>query len=104
MESDFVTVARMDDLPGVGGVELSVEGRTLAIFKTESGVFATESMCPHRGGRLFAGWVEQGKVYCPMHGWDFDLRTGACGSHPEQPIKCFETRVIEGNLQVRLAR
>jgi nitrite reductase/ring-hydroxylating ferredoxin subunit len=32
--------------------------------------------CPHAGGDLAHGWVEDGKVYCPQHGYGFDAVSG----------------------------
>ncbi|ALG89323.1 MULTISPECIES: aromatic ring-hydroxylating dioxygenase subunit alpha [Actibacterium] len=45
--------------------------------------------CPHRAARLSQGWVENGQLVCPYHGWAFD-GTGACTripqNDPERPI------------------
>ncbi|OJV93951.1 MAG: hypothetical protein BGO47_00510 [Microbacterium sp. 67-17] len=38
--------------------------------------------CPHRGSRLSQGWVENGDIVCPYHGWSFDA-TGACTRIPQ---------------------
>jgi len=32
--------------------------------------------CPHQGGDLKQGWIEDGKIVCPRHRWKFDLNTG----------------------------
>ncbi len=50
--------------------------RNVAVFRTRAGVFATDAMCPHRGGRLADGLVGDGKVICPLHGYKFALATG----------------------------
>lgn len=38
--------------------------------------------CPHRGARLSQGWLENGDLVCPYHGWSFDP-TGACTRIPQ---------------------
>lgn len=38
--------------------------------------------CPHRGARLSQGWLENGDLVCPYHGWSFDA-TGACTRIPQ---------------------
>jgi nitrite reductase (NADH) small subunit len=96
----FTTVAHLVDLPPTGGLQVTVQGRRIAIFKTEAGIFATDAECPHRGGPLSAGWVENGKVYCPLHGWEFDLRTGVCRANSERPITCFPIRISGDEVQV----
>jgi nitrite reductase/ring-hydroxylating ferredoxin subunit len=41
--------------------------------------FAVESICPHSGGPLYQGDIEDGPVIiCPYHEYRFDLRTGRC--------------------------
>ena len=50
--------------------------REVAVFRTRTGVFATDAMCPHRTGRLADGLVGDGKVICPLHGYKFALETG----------------------------
>jgi 3-phenylpropionate/trans-cinnamate dioxygenase ferredoxin subunit len=39
-------------------------------------VFALEDACNHAGASLAEGDVVAGRVRCPMHGYEFDLRTG----------------------------
>jgi phenylpropionate dioxygenase-like ring-hydroxylating dioxygenase large terminal subunit len=45
--------------------------------------------CPHRAGRLSQGWVADGCLVCPYHGWHFD-DAGACrvipANDPSVPI------------------
>jgi len=52
-------------------------------------VHAAIDECPHRAGRLSQGWIEEGALVCPYHGWKFDS-TGACidipQKDPELPI------------------
>jgi nitrite reductase (NADH) small subunit len=49
----------------------------MAIFHLRSGeVFATQAVCPHRGGPLADGLVGAGTVICPLHSWKFDLKSG----------------------------
>lgn len=62
--------------PGEGRI-FRVHDIDVAIFRTRDGkVFATQSLCPHRGGPLADGLVGAGKVVCPLHGYMFDLATG----------------------------
>ncbi len=52
-------------------------------------VHAAIDECPHRGARLSQGWVRDGCLTCPYHGWRFD-GSGACveipANDPELPI------------------
>jgi phenylpropionate dioxygenase-like ring-hydroxylating dioxygenase large terminal subunit len=52
-------------------------------------VRAAADECPHRSARLSQGWVEDGCLVCPYHGWRFDS-SGACveipSAEPDLPI------------------
>ncbi|MEM9065654.1 MAG: thiamine pyrophosphate-binding protein [Planctomycetota bacterium] len=37
---------------------------------------ALDNVCPHQGGPLGEGTIENGCLRCPWHGWDFDPITG----------------------------
>ena len=65
-----------DELP-VGRVKSVACGlTTVCLTHTESGYAALDNRCPHQGGPLGEGSIENGKLRCPWHGWDFDPCTG----------------------------
>jgi thiamine pyrophosphate-dependent acetolactate synthase large subunit-like protein/nitrite reductase/ring-hydroxylating ferredoxin subunit len=65
------------DLPGEGRVRsVVVDGRSVALSRCEGVVGALENRCPHQGGPLGEGSIEQGWLRCPWHGYDFRPITG----------------------------
>ena len=53
------------------------EGRQIAIFRTDDGLFACNNRCPHEGYPLAEGTVSDGcTLTCNWHNWKFDLRNG----------------------------
>ena len=66
----------LDRIPLGEGRTFNLGGREVAVFRTRTGVFATNAMCPHKTGRLADGLVGDGKVICPLHGFKFALATG----------------------------
>lgn len=54
-------------------------------FRDESGVAAFRDLCIHRGAALSLGWVRDGRLVCPYHGWQYD-RAGACVRIPSRPV------------------
>jgi nitrite reductase/ring-hydroxylating ferredoxin subunit len=99
---EFRTVARLDELPDLGGKEVVVDGVHICLFKHGGQVFATAAECPHKGAPMACGWVENGTVSCALHGWQFDLKTGACKNIPGQDIKTFPVNVSGGNIQLNI--
>lgn len=100
--SEFITVARVADLHAERALPVKIEGREIALFFLDGSVFALDARCPHRGGPLGEAMLENGKAYCPMHGWEFDVRTGACHDNPERPARCYAVQVIGDQVQIKL--
>jgi phenylpropionate dioxygenase-like ring-hydroxylating dioxygenase large terminal subunit len=64
-------------------LRVRVLGDDYVLWRGRSGVVgAALDECPHRGSRLSQGWVENGDIVCPYHGWSFDV-SGACTRIPQ---------------------
>jgi nitrite reductase/ring-hydroxylating ferredoxin subunit len=88
MEASSVRVKAMPVAavtPGKG-VLASVNARDVAVFRRGEELLAIGNDCPHQGGSLCDGWVEGDIVVCPLHGWEFDMRTGACMTVPGESV------------------
>jgi len=100
---EFVEIARTSELP-VGRVKaFVVDGRTVAVYHTTSGFYATDNTCPHRGGPLAEGDLLGDEITCPWHLWGFDVATGACPGNPEISVATHDVRVEDDRLMVRLS-
>jgi nitrite reductase/ring-hydroxylating ferredoxin subunit len=53
-----------------------VNGHTLALFTTETGLYAIDNRCPHMGFPLDKGTVRAGILTCHWHHARFDLASG----------------------------
>ncbi|MDJ0663632.1 MAG: thiamine pyrophosphate-binding protein [Acidimicrobiia bacterium] len=49
---------------------------TLCMTRHEGSYGALDNRCPHQGGPLGEGSIENGLLRCPWHGWDYDPLTG----------------------------
>lgn len=56
----------------------------VVVFRTETGVSAFNDLCIHRGAALSLGWVQDGRITCAYHGWQYD-RDGSCVNIPSLP-------------------
>lgn len=73
----MIAVCKTADVPPGEGRAITVAGRRIAVFHAESGWFALDNACPHRGGPLADGLLADSCVTCPLHERRFDLATGA---------------------------
>lgn len=73
-----VNLGSIDRIPPGEGRQLVVGNRALAVFRVRGGgVFATQATCPHRAGPLAEGLLGGTTLVCPLHGYRFDVATGA---------------------------
>ena len=85
-----------------GVVELVVaDGLDVALFRRGDEIFAIGNECAHKGGNLCDGRVEGDIVTCPLHGWEFDLRSGACMTIPGESVPRFEVTVEDGAIYLQ---
>jgi nitrite reductase/ring-hydroxylating ferredoxin subunit len=82
-----------------------VAGRHLLLLQHEGKPHLVDNICPHAGYPLQDGLVIDGKLRCPMHGYLFELGSGACMMSSEGPcngIQVYEVTVIGDDLGVML--
>ncbi len=83
--SQLLRICNKGELPQAGEAkEFSAGSRTLCIANVDGVIRALDNECPHRGGPLAEGVIEEGKVVCPWHAWAFDRVTGATDSSQER--------------------
>ena len=98
----FVNVADLASLSPGQCRTVEVRGKRYALCNVEGSIYAVDDACPHRGGPLGAGVLEGHEVFCPLHGWPFDVRTGHCSVAPERPVRTHATRVQDGAIWMEL--
>ncbi len=102
MTAQFIEVARTSDLPVGRAKAVSAGGRTIALYHTAAGFFATSNTCPHRGGPLGEGDLMGNEIVCPWHLWGFDVATGVCTGDAGICVPAYEVRVEDDRVLVRI--
>lgn len=69
-------VAKISELKEGQGKLVTINNKEIALFKVNNEVLAIDNNCLHMGGSLSEGEIEGQKVTCPLHGWQFDLKSG----------------------------
>lgn len=68
----------LDEIPVGEGRTVVCGGEQVAVFRLRDGsVRALGARCPHLGGPLADGLLDDQVVVCPLHGRAYDLLTGA---------------------------
>ena len=59
-----------DDLAVGEAKAVVVGGRAVCLARTADGLGALDNRCPHQGGPLGEGTIEDGWLICPWHGYE----------------------------------
>jgi nitrite reductase (NADH) small subunit len=90
----FIPVARLGDLDERGRAVVRVGGESVALVRVDGRLHALQDACPHRGGPLSEGDLSGCLLYCPLHAWAFDVRTGSSPTHPGARVRIYAVRII----------
>src|SRR5437867_10345036 len=99
----LIKVAQTTDLPPGKAAAFDVEGLRIAVFNVGGSFYAIDDTCTHSGGPLCEGEVSDGKVTCPWHGADFDLKTGNALAPPAfENVRSYKVVVAGNEVQVEV--
>ncbi|WP_255506313.1 thiamine pyrophosphate-dependent enzyme [Mycolicibacterium sp. 018/SC-01/001] len=74
--------------------------KSVALTKLNGQYGAIDNRCPHQGGPLGQGTVENGKIRCPWHGFDFDPFTGEAAGGPDFDVRTYPVEVRHDGVYV----
>lgn len=75
---------------------------TLCLSHWEGKYGALDNKCPHQGGPLGEGSIENGWLRCPWHGWDFNPIDGKSPGGFDDGVPTFEIEERDDGIYVAL--
>ncbi|MFA5308122.1 MAG: non-heme iron oxygenase ferredoxin subunit [Dehalococcoidales bacterium] len=72
----FVKVGVAGDFKDGTMKKVTVEGQDILVARAGGSYYAVTNRCSHMNGDLSKGTLEGTTVTCPLHGSQFDIRTG----------------------------
>lgn len=98
----FIKLAAQSDLPAVNAVkELPCGDKLICVANVGGQIYAMENTCLHRGGPLGEGVIEESKVICPWHGWEWDPKSGQ-GPAPGAKIAVYPVKIENGDVLIEV--
>jgi 3-phenylpropionate/trans-cinnamate dioxygenase ferredoxin subunit len=99
--TEFVKVARTDEIaPGQARL-IDVKGKQIALFNVNGEFFAIDNMCTHEEASLAEGELSGHEVICPLHGAKFDVRTGeVLGPPAYDDVASYKVRVMGTDIEI----
>ena len=73
--------------------------RQIALSRFEGKICALDNRCPHQGGPLGEGSIENGILRCPWHGWDYHPCTGKAPGF-DDGVEPYEVKEENGVIYV----
>ena len=98
--------AELNELPNRRVKTVTLKTTSIALTHFDGEYAAMDNRCPHQGGPLGEGSIEEGVdgkcwLRCPWHGWDFDPLTGQPpGGHEDTGQKLFPVEVKDDGIYV----
>lgn len=95
----------IDDLDVGDKMEIVLKsGHAVLVLRSTDGVFACCADCPHQDTPLVEGTLDGTTLTCPVHFWQWDLRTGASIGIAELPLPTYELRQTDEGWRIRRTR
>jgi thiamine pyrophosphate-dependent acetolactate synthase large subunit-like protein/CDGSH-type Zn-finger protein len=93
-------VADEGELKGGEVRAITAGGKSLVLTLQEGELSALDGKCPHQGGPLAEGTLEDGVLRCPWHGWGFCSKTGESTEESHGGVATYEVEVRDGGIHV----
>lgn len=89
----FQAVCRTEEVPEGRALAVEADGCRIGLFKANGRIQALAGRCPHAGGPLDRGWVENDEAVCPLHRWRFRLSDGRCSNVSGERVRTFRLKI-----------
>ncbi len=95
-------IGKIEEIPAGEGRAYAVGGEQIALFHLRDGsVRALQASCPHRGGPLADGLIDESVVVCPLHGFTYDLLTGEEMANGGESVRAYAASIdADGTVHV----
>jgi nitrite reductase (NADH) small subunit len=101
--SDFVKLTSISELPAENEAkEFALGDKVICVANVNGTITAMDNVCLHRGGPLGQGMIEDGKLVCPWHGWQWDPATGEAVHNPSAKVAVYALKMENGEVMIKV--
>ena len=98
----FEKVCKFSKLIENEGQHFKVKDIEVALFKVEGKIYALNNICPHQHANIMHdGFLEEGCVICPAHGWGFNLEDGKM-QEAGAKLDSYEVKIVDEYIYVKV--
>ena len=95
-------VAELDDLDEGRVTTVVADNKSICLTHYNGEYGALDNHCPHQGGPLGEGSIENGNLRCPWHGWDYCPLTGESPAGFDETVPTYPIEVREDGIYVAI--
>ena len=96
----MVKVGALSSLPPGAVTEAMAGENPYAVCNVAGELHCLDGVCPHAGGPLGQGTLNDNMLTCPWHGWEYDCRTGVNDFDPDVRVAKFPVKVEDGQIYI----
>ncbi|MBI84308.1 MAG: ferredoxin [Planctomycetaceae bacterium] len=96
-------IATVTECPPGSSLERVAAGQVVALFNVAGEFYALDGVCPHQGGPLGKGQLDQCRLSCPWHGLQFDVQSGQNQANVTINQPTFDVKVEQDCVYVNLS-
>jgi len=99
---DYFKLCKLDELKETTGKRFLINDVDVAVIKVKDKVYALSNVCPHqKAAKIYEGFIENNKIVCPLHGWEFNLTDG-CKVDGNRGLDSFDVIIRNGFVFVKV--
>ena len=103
-DEGFQNICSINQLNDREGKRFIINDIDIAVFKVDDKVFALSNICPHQHtAQIYDGFVEDGYVTCPVHGWMFNLKNGKTPSGT-RGLDNYDVKIFDEQVYIKAAK
>jgi nitrite reductase/ring-hydroxylating ferredoxin subunit len=98
-----IVVCQEQELSEGAVKSIRILARTIAVIRINGELYGLEADCKHMRASIARGKIEGLTITCPGHGWQYDIKSGACLNEPWAKLKTFPVIVERGQVYVEVS-
>lgn len=99
-KNEWHRVADKDSLPDGRVMTVTAGVKTICLAYFEGNYYALDNHCPHQGGPLGEGQIENGFVVCPWHGYEYTPQDGTPPGGYDDAVETYPLEVRDDGIYI----
>lgn len=103
MKTEFVKICKTSEVTTKRPRLFNLDDETdIVLFFLNEKFYAVDNVCPHNHSPLMhEGYIKDDYIFCPVHGFGFNIETGYQKSKDGCRLRTFEVKIEEGFIFVK---